>query len=537
MDPEAKSLRWELVAVATVVLLLHWLGSFGEGFLVGTFDDDGVYTVLGKALAEGRGYLSLHLIGSPVQVKYPPGFPMILALFWQWSGSVEGVRHIVRWVHPVVMSLAAVLLWALARGRYRLDWGPVALLVLVPLILDATIQYTAIPLAEPWFLLGWAGVLAAWEATESTAGGERLRRLALAGLLVAITVLVRSQAIVLVPAVIVALFWRPHTWRERLVTLTALALPLAVWQLYHHGLVARGPVAGLPDEGGYATWFSGGASSMLGLMGTSTKANTIFYVRQIGDYLTAFRPLGSALMALALLAAVVGGVLVVRKRPVLALSVVGSLALVLLWPFAQDRLLLSTLPMSGLLAAATLQPAVARIAPTARRWVNVVAVLVIVPVLLRQVAIRRDSLAAVVEDRAPMLLSPAYGLLVNSRFIATASHWILANTSPEARIMIDHQSGVYLYTGRTTMPASPSESRFTRSVFSVPGQYLARHILQDSLTYLIVGLEKPGIMRDIETLKQRCPGVLTWGGVSPSDPPLILRVRPDAACLRPIAAH
>jgi hypothetical protein len=145
--------------------------------------------------------------------------------------------------------------------------------------------------------------------------------------------------------------------------------------------------------------------------------------------------------------------------------------------------------------------------------------------------IRRDSLTAMVENREPALLSPAYGLLVNSRFIATASHWILANTPPDARIMIDHQSGIFLYTGRRTMPASPSESRFTPSVFRVPGQYLAQHILRDSLSFVIVGLQKPGIMRDLETVQTRCPRVLTWGGVSPSDSRLIFRVTPDPGCL------
>jgi hypothetical protein len=69
----------------------------------------------------------------------------------------------------------------------------------------------------------------------------------------------------------------------------------------------------------------------------------------------------------------------------------------------------------------------------------------------------------------------------------------------------------------------------------VPGQYLARHILRDSLTLIIIGLKRPGIMRDIATVKERCPGVLTWGGVSPADPPDLYRVTPDSTCLRGLA--
>ena len=103
--------------------------------------------------------------------------------------------------------------------------------------------------------------------------------------------------------------------------------------------------------------------------------------------------------------------------------------------------------------------------------------------------------------------------------------------------MIDNHSGIYLYTGRTTEPASPSESRLQTSVFARPGHYLAVRILRDSLAYVIVGVPYPGIVRDIETIKQRCQGVLSWGGVDSTDSQSILKVHRDEPCLTALAGE
>ena len=50
--------------------------------IVGFIHDDGIYAVLGKALAQGQGFNLIHLVSQPEQVKYPIGYPLILALGW-----------------------------------------------------------------------------------------------------------------------------------------------------------------------------------------------------------------------------------------------------------------------------------------------------------------------------------------------------------------------------------------------------------------------------------------------------------------------
>jgi hypothetical protein len=42
-------------------------------------------------------------------------------------------------------------------------------------------------------------------------------------------------------------------------------------------------------------------------------------------------------------------------------------------------------------------------------------------------------------------------------------------------------------------------------------------------------------MRDVATIKERCPQVLSWGGVTKEDPESIMRVGRDSSCLEKLA--
>ena len=60
--------------------------------LVGVFYDDGVYVTLAKALADGHGYVSLHLPDQPPAIHYPPLYPFVLSLLWRlWPAFPENV--------------------------------------------------------------------------------------------------------------------------------------------------------------------------------------------------------------------------------------------------------------------------------------------------------------------------------------------------------------------------------------------------------------------------------------------------------------
>ncbi len=538
MDSRPRRPLLEALAIVALVLLVHRLVSLGESFLIGSFDDDGVYAVLGKALAEGHGYHSLHLVGSPVQVKYPPGWPAVLALLWLVTGGAPGVLRAVQWLNPLAIAATAGLLWHLARGNRPTEWGLPLLLIVTPVLLHPVIQYTAIPLVEPWFMLGWAGALVLWERSAALDPRPRTAVLAATGLVIAAAVLFRTQAIVLLPAFALALLVRKPGWKPALLALAAAVLPLAAWRLYHSALMARGPLPDLPDEGSYVSWFPVGDPGAWEALLRSVGTNLQFYTMFTGGLLATPGGIpGTAAVGLTLGGMVVAGCWLVRREPLLSVAVLSSLLLVLVWPYSQDRLLLSSLPFGGLLLLRALEPVSGRLPVRSRRWVNVAAVVAVTVIAFRQADIHRDVVTAAAESRRPRMYTSGYQILENSRFIALRGRWILEHTRRADRIMIDRPAAVYLYTGRQAVPPSPSESRLASSVFSEPGRYLARRILHDSLSVIILAFPKPGIQRDIVTIIAYCPGVITWGGVEPGDSPFLYRVRRDEICLAPIAAQ
>ena len=97
---------------------------------------------------------------------------------------------------------------------------------------------------------------------------------------------------------------------------------------------------------------------------------------------------------------------------------------------------------------------------------------------------------------------------------------------------MDSPSGIYLYSGRLTAPASPAEPDFAPLVFRYPGRYLTERILQDSITVVAIGGGE-GMLRDIATISRACPGVLRREVASAE----IYRVFRDETCLHNIATR
>jgi hypothetical protein len=126
--------------------------------------------------------------------------------------------------------------------------------------------------------------------------------------------------------------------------------------------------------------------------------------------------------------------------------------------------------------------------------------------------------------------SPTLMLAGRARFISLVNRVMEEYTQPVDRIMVDAPAAVYLYTGRRTVAAVPTESRLAASVFAAPGAYLARRILGDSVTVVVWAPPARALERDILTIMERCPHVLRR---EPPDFPAVFRVvGRDADCLR-----
>ena len=336
-----------LVGLATALVLavaLPW------GLHVGAASDDAMYIALGKAIATGQGYRSIFYVGSPVQLKYPPGLPLVMAGLWAAIGEPDRVR-----LAGVVLNLAALgttaaLLWRI--GRDRLGAGPlcVAAFALAPLALDAALVQYALTVTEPYYLLGWATAL--WLAYRLGDGDRPRLDLALVlGLVLAATALFRTQAVVLAAGLLAALALSRRTWRAAAVTAAAFAAPLAAWSLIHARMLAHGPVSRLPDEAGYWSWTPFATGTSARGLAVFLIGNVAAYWRTMGHLLSGSHGTGIVLAGLWGVGALAGALRAGRPHAPLLLSVAAAAASMILWPGAHTRLLIGFLPVVGLLVA------------------------------------------------------------------------------------------------------------------------------------------------------------------------------------------
>jgi hypothetical protein len=203
-----------------------------------------------------------------------------------------------------------------------------------------------------------------------------------------------------------------------------------------------------------------------------------------------------------------GALAALRRYPLLAGSALGGVAVILVWPFAQDRLLLSALPFLGLAACVSFE----RLPAVRNRWFAPVLGLATGLVLLRQVTVHREALSAFADRKPAPFYSPSHLLPLTSRYLASASRWVMANTGEQDHLLIDYPAAIYLYTGRKTVPGQSGGERGAplglRSAGTLPGPSHPG------------GLDKRGrrgnsrspIIRDLEAVRKQCPAVLTWVG-------------------------
>ena len=526
MVPSSQRLLRECLGVVAAVVAIYLLLRGSALFLVGAFNDDGAYVTLGQALANGSGYHLTYLVGAPVAVKYPPGLPALLAIPWALGGTLAAVRATVGILNPLACGAAAAVIWWIGRRDLRLSPGPLAVAALGPFFLDTAIQYYNIPLAEPYFLLGWATAVAL------SATATRAPAAVALGLVLAATTLFRSAGLVLVPACLAALALRRVPWRVVTIGAATAVVPLIVWGVLHARMVAWGPLSSSPDEVSYWSLIPFGPAELPAYLVRALWNNVRAYFLELSGALAGPVIVGHLLVLGALAAAVVGTARFWRRAPAPALTAAVSLAVVLVWPFAQARLLLPVLPFAGLFAAAAIEEGARRLPARLRLAAPLGLALAALIVGLRQVELRRAAATSFIQGRTPARRDASifFVLALNSRHLAVLSEWARANTTPQDRLLVDFPAGTYLYTGRVTAPASPAEARHAPSVFRHPGRYLTARILEDSVTIVALGFRGP-LLRDIAAVSRSCPAVLRREIPSAE----VYRVIRDDACLRGIS--
>jgi hypothetical protein len=406
--------------------------------------DDAMYVVLAKSIATGQGYRSLNLPGAPVNTHFPPGYPAMLALLWRLAPEFPANLTLFRAFNVLCLAVAAVAssrflaLRGLARP-WAIGVGAVVA-VSVPLLVLGTVL-----LSEPLFL---ALLLLALPLLERFADDDEratsLSRALLIGLIVGALTLVRSHAIVLAPALVIALGAR-RRWRDAALVAVAAIACILPWQLYmaRHSGTLPAPLLGGYDS--YTAWWLRGLRTMGWRMVPLTLERTVPETTQMFAIL--FSPARGALshgITLAALAglALLGATTNWRRVPVTLLFIAGYLAIVAIWPFQTGRFVWGIWPLLlGLFALG------ARAAMSlGESWRS--------PALLAAAAACCWVAFGYAAYETRAIRGRWWGSIPRSAAarIDFSVGWTRANTPANAVLATEDEGPVYLYTGRRTVP-------------------------------------------------------------------------------------
>ena len=117
-------------------LLFLWWNRDDPHF--GILQDDGLYFIAGKALAQGSAYRIESLPAQPYQTKYPPLYPLLLSVAWRIDPSFPSNLTAALLLSWLCLPAVALLFYLWCRRNAletRASWLVVALFALNPYVL------------------------------------------------------------------------------------------------------------------------------------------------------------------------------------------------------------------------------------------------------------------------------------------------------------------------------------------------------------------------------------------------------------------
>lgn len=309
----------------------------------GVWHDDGVYMLIGRALANGHGLTYEGVVGAPPAVKFPPLYPGVLAVLWAVLGDVGRVTFAAVWLNLVVLALSAAA-FALALTRVSgISLRTASMISGCAFISADIVRFGLVTLSESVFLGLSMAAFAMWPAAARDDG--RRARFALAAVLL-LAVATRSAGIALVPAFAVGLGVRRGA-RVAFATVAPAVAFVGLWTWWSAARAAEIP-EGLRDIlGPYGSWLASQTGSAGGEVlaelprhagGVLVRVASMLAPGWAGPWLVA------ALVPLAALAAI-GTSKLVREAPPLGWYLLAYLGLLFLWPFQDDRLVVPIHPI------------------------------------------------------------------------------------------------------------------------------------------------------------------------------------------------
>jgi hypothetical protein len=308
--------------------------------------DDGLYAALGRALAERGEYRLIDLPSQPLETKYPPLYPVLLAPVWLVAPSAPANIPYLKAVNALLLGVAAVLFWYLVRRVPGLTAVQRVIGTAVLVSSPGVFSFTDLLTSEIAFLVVLLALLLG--VPRDTAGASPTRLVSL-GVIAGAAVLTRTAGIGIAAGVLLYLLRSAGAKRAAiaLATVIGVTAPWFVWRA-----VAMKVDAG-PLESYYLAYESSAwqrIPSDPSLAWRIMTANAAFYLESMP---IGFGLYASPVAALAGLVAAAGLWRMPRgDRTLLAAVVVCYAILVVGHPVPMERYLVPLVPLAVLLLIA-----------------------------------------------------------------------------------------------------------------------------------------------------------------------------------------
>ncbi|MDB4874729.1 MAG: hypothetical protein JWM41_1175 [Gemmatimonadetes bacterium] len=432
-------------ALAAVVVLPVAISSI-DTLPAGVVFDDGMYVVLAKSLATGHGYSWLHLPGTPAATHFPPGYPALLSLIWRLFPVFPGNVLAFKGLNACLLTAVAVGIVFFAYRRLNLPAFGACALAIAGCLSVPTLVLSTLVMSEMLFL---ALLIPSLLLAERVADGEENAITVIAlGALAGALILVRTHGVAFSLAVAVALLLRRRRRALAAFVPTALAVvaPWQVWKVLHRDavpLVMRGAYES------YGGWLARGVQSGGLALGARTVERTgLELLGTIMSMSTAGLPSATRWAVTLLVVGVLCAGLVRLRRTALvtALFLVAYVGIVLLWPFTPARFIWGIWPLIVMLAVlGALELRDWRPASSGSRITRAVVAVGIAASLAGYSVYTFRGYRGHWWSSIPRQTATAVRPLII---------WTTQNTRPDAVIASNSELLLYLYTGRTSVPAT-----------------------------------------------------------------------------------
>jgi hypothetical protein len=432
-------------AIAGAIVLAAAL-SIIRPYLVGSFQDDGAYVILGRALATGQGYRYLHLPGHPHATHFPPAFPALLAVLWWVAPGFPDNVALFQAANAALLSAAAVGLHEFARRRLHLSSAASLCVALGGTACIPALALTTMVVSEPMFLAALFPVLL---SAERAAEGDGPPWSSLsAGALCGGLALIRTIGVLAVPSAVAVAAYR-RRYRSALLIAAGALIVLLPWHAWSHAYANEIPPALRGEYGGYSAWLlepvrRHGLDFVLGAAARNSVALASTVATQFAPGCPGLVELGALLVWLVLL--VTGFKQLARRAPTTAGFYASYIVVILLWPFTPFRFFWTVWPLTlpilvlGVSSLREWRP-VKYLERAARVASLTSAALLAVGFAVTNVVGAREHYWRNVQET----LGPT---------ASAAATWVEQHPGVTDPVISDKEAAVYLYTGHEGLPAS-----------------------------------------------------------------------------------